>query len=81
MRILIAEDDPVSRRILQSVLRKWGYAVTTTLDGEEAWNVLQQPDAPSLAILDIMMPGIDGLEVCRRVRQLAPARSLHTLFC
>ena len=69
MRVLIAEDDAVSRRILETLLCKWGYEVTTTRDGEAAWNALQEPDAPSLAILDIMMPGIDGLEVCRRVRQ------------
>jgi len=69
LRVLIAEDDAVSRRILETLLRKWGYEVTTTLDGEAAWEVLQGPSAPSLAILDIMMPGIDGLELCRRLRQ------------
>ena len=69
MRVVIAEDDAVSRRILETLLRKWGYAVTTTLDGEAAWNALQEPGAPSLAILDIMMPGIDGLEICRRLRR------------
>jgi DNA-binding response OmpR family regulator len=66
---LIAEDDPVSRRILETLLRRWGYDVTSTVDGQAAWDVLQEPDAPSLAILDIMMPGIDGLELCRRVRR------------
>ncbi len=69
MRIIIAEDDAVSRRILETLLRKWGHEVTTTRDGEAAWNVLREPGAPALAILDIMMPGIDGLELCRRVRQ------------
>lgn len=70
MRIIIAEDDAVSRRILETLLRKWGHEVTITEDGEAAWNVLREPGAPSLAILDIMMPGIDGLELCRRLRQL-----------
>lgn len=69
MRVLIAEDDAVSRRILETLLRKWGYEITSTLDGEAAWEVLQGPNPPSLAILDIMMPGIDGLELCRRLRQ------------
>ena len=69
MRVLIAEDDAVSRRILERLLRKWGHEVTTTMDGEAAWNVLREPGAPSLVILDIMMPGIDGLELCRRLRQ------------
>jgi len=72
VRVIIAEDDAVSRRILETLLSKWGYEVTTTLDGEAAWNALQEPGAPSLAILDIMMPGVDGLELCRRVR-LIPA--------
>jgi CheY-like chemotaxis protein len=70
MNILIAEDDPVSRRILEETLINWGYEVSVTSDGREAWDVLRSPDAPSLAILDIMMPEIDGLEVCRKVRQL-----------
>lgn len=70
MRVIIAEDDAVSRKILETLLRKWGHEVMTTHDGEAAWNVLRQPGAPSLAILDIMMPGIDGLELCRRARLL-----------
>jgi phosphoserine phosphatase RsbU/P len=70
MNILIAEDDPVSRRILEETLINWGYEVSVTADGREAWDVLRGPDAPPLAILDIMMPEIDGLEVCRKVRQL-----------
>jgi len=68
LRVLIAEDDAVSRRILETLLRKWGYEVITTPDGEAAWEILQEPNAPSLAILDVVMPGIDGLELCRRLR-------------
>jgi len=71
VRVIIAEDDAVSRRILETLLRNWGHEVTTTRDGEAAWNALREPGAPLLAILDIMMPGIDGLEICRRVRQAA----------
>jgi DNA-binding response OmpR family regulator len=69
LRILIAEDDVVSRRILERLLLKWGHEVVTTLDGDEAWQALSEADAPHLAILDIMMPGVDGLEICRRVRK------------
>lgn len=68
MRILIAEDDPVSRRLLEALLTKWGYEVIVTTDGMQAWEVLQQEDAPRLAILDWMMPELDGPEVCRKVR-------------
>jgi len=71
MKILIAEDDAVSRRILERTLLKWGYEVTVTLDGLAALAGLQAADAPSLAILDIMMPEMDGLEICRQVRQMS----------
>lgn len=68
MRILIAEDDPVSRRLLEALLTKWGYEVIVTTDGEQAWDVLRSEEAPRIAILDWMMPVLDGPEVCRRVR-------------
>jgi diguanylate cyclase (GGDEF)-like protein len=68
MRILIAEDDPVSRRLLEAKLVKWGYEVVVTRNGEEAWEALRLEDAPRLAILDWMMPGIDGVELCRKIR-------------
>jgi diguanylate cyclase (GGDEF)-like protein len=69
VKILIAEDDPVSRRILEAKLVKWGYEVLVTSNGDEAWRALQSDDAPTLAILDWMMPGMDGVEICRRVRK------------
>jgi diguanylate cyclase (GGDEF)-like protein len=68
MRILIAEDDPVSRRLLEAKLVKWGYDVLVTRDGNEAWEALRAEDAPRIAILDWMMPGIDGVGLCRKVR-------------
>ena len=57
MKILIADDEPVSRRLLQLTLIKWGYEVIAVSDGDEAWSALQQEDAPALAILDWVMPG------------------------
>ena len=69
MRILIAEDDRVSCRLLESTLSGWGHEVVVTRNGTEAWAVLQEHDAPHLAILDWMMPGMDGIEVCHHVRQ------------
>jgi sigma-B regulation protein RsbU (phosphoserine phosphatase) len=68
MRILIAEDDPVGRRLLEVTLRHWGYDVVVTEDGDQAHAALQAPGAPDVAILDWMMPGLDGAEVCRRLR-------------
>lgn len=69
MKILIAEDDVTSRGILESILPKWGYKVVSTSDGNDAWKQLQTKDAPKLVILDWMMPGIEGIEICRRVRE------------
>ncbi|MFA5262533.1 MAG: response regulator transcription factor [Opitutaceae bacterium] len=66
MKILIADDDLTSRAALTAVLHKYGHEVLATCDGAEAWNVLQRSDAPRLAILDWEMPGLDGIEVCRR---------------
>ena len=70
MRILIAEDDAVSRRTLEVYLTRWRYEVVIATDGAEAWRVLEGNDAPKLSILDWMMPGMDGIEICRRVREL-----------
>jgi two-component system, cell cycle response regulator len=67
-RVLIAEDDPIFRRILQSWLQKWNYQVTAVENGIDAWSALQEEDSPPMAILDWMMPGLDGIEVCRRIR-------------
>ncbi len=68
MRILIAEDDVTSRTMLQAVLTKWGYSVTSTADGNEAFAAFERNDAPQLAILDWEMPGMDGADLCRRLR-------------
>ena len=69
MKILIAEDDPTTRQLLKAILAKWGYEVTATGNGDEAWQELQCDEAPRLAILDWRMPGMDGTEICRKVRQ------------
>src|SRR5262245_20681722 len=66
--ILIADDDHVSRRLLQVSLASAGYTVITTSNGAEALRLLNAPDSPRLVVLDWMMPSLDGVEVCRLVR-------------
>lgn len=68
MKILLADDDSATRRLIQSQLCTWGYQVVLAEDGERAWEELCRPDAPRLVVLDWMMPGIDGVQVCRRLR-------------
>jgi diguanylate cyclase (GGDEF)-like protein len=80
MRILIAEDDITSRTVLAGVLKNAGYEVEATLNGEEAWQRLQRPDAPELAILDWMMPEMDGPDVVRRVRALGNEKPPYILM-
>ena len=80
IRILIAEDDPIARCILETTLRKHGYEVVSVADGQAAWRVLQQENAPRLAILDWMMPGMDGVEICRALRNGASEPYVYVLL-
>src|SRR3954464_922488 len=78
MRILIADDSVVSRHLLDATLRRWGYDVVIACDGNEAWRILEAEDAPKIAILDWMMPGMTGPEVCRKVRANVKDKDLYT---
>lgn len=80
MKILVAEDDPVSCRLLEVTLKKWGYDVVVAEDGDKAWEVLQREDAPRLAILDWVMPGLHGPQICRAVRSLGDQRYVYLLL-
>ena len=80
MKILIAEDETVSRRLLQNTLVKWGYEVVVCRDGQEAWEGLQTQDAPQLAILDWMMPKMDGLLVCKEIRKQSAEPYVYILL-
>jgi len=80
MRILIAEDDATSRMILKSILTTWGYEVVETLDGTEAWQALEEEDAPRLVILDRIMPGMNGEEICRKLRETQPLTSTYIIL-
>jgi DNA-binding response OmpR family regulator len=70
VRILVADDDVTSRKMLETVLTTWGYEVITVSDGNEAWERLRAANAPKLAILDWMMPGMDGVRLCCKVREM-----------
>lgn len=80
MRVLIAEDEPVSRRLMESMLHRWGYTVLSAKDGFEALQILQQADAPKLAVIDWMMPGIDGLQLCQKIREVKSDAYTYILF-
>ncbi|SFJ60842.1 diguanylate cyclase [Planctomicrobium piriforme] len=80
MTILIADDDPLSLRRLQHYLTAWGYDVICAGDGLQAWNLLQANDDLRLAILDWQMPGLDGVEICRKLRTEQPARFIYLML-
>jgi diguanylate cyclase (GGDEF)-like protein len=69
MKVLIVEDAADSRLLLERTLKRWGYEVVVTTNGEEAWEILQQENHPKLILLDWMMPGMDGLEITRKIRE------------
>ena len=80
MKILIAEDDFTSRSILVAILKKWDYDPVATEDGIAAWEALQRPDAPELVLLDWDMPGMNGPEVCRRLREIDAAHPSYVIL-
>jgi len=80
MKILIAEDDPISRRILEANLLEWGYEVMVASDGGEAWEIIQQPESPSLIISDWMMPRMDGLALCRKIRNMEKSEYIYFII-
>ncbi len=80
MRILVAEDELVSRRLLEMTLKEWGYEVDLAADGTQAWDCLHGGEAPELAILDWMMPGMDGVTVCRKIREARPSLPIYLIL-
>jgi DNA-binding response OmpR family regulator len=80
MKILIAEDNVTTRRILETILVKWNYDVISACDGNDAWEKLQENDPPKLIILDWMMPGINGVEICRRIRREDPVDPMYIIL-
>jgi CheY-like chemotaxis protein len=80
LSLLLADDDAVYRRVLERALTGWGYRVQAVSDGAAAWEVLRGEGAPRLALLDWMMPGLDGPEVCRRARALPSAQPPYLIL-
>ncbi|NHZ62899.1 GGDEF domain-containing protein [Massilia genomosp. 1] len=80
MKVLVADDDPVSVFYLQDVLAEWGYEVVVATDGLAAEAILRQEDGPLLAVLDWMMPGRDGIDVCHNIRQAGMARYVYMIM-
>jgi sigma-B regulation protein RsbU (phosphoserine phosphatase) len=80
MKVLIADDEKVSRKLLEGTLTKLGYDVNAAENGEQAWEALKAEDPPKLAILDWMMPGMEGIEVCRRVRELKRSTYIYIIL-
>lgn len=80
MRVFVAEDDAVSRKLLVALLQAWGHEVVVACDGEEAWSLLKAERKPVFAILDWMMPGLDGAEICSRVRAVPELRASYLIL-
>jgi len=72
VRVLIADDEATTRHLIQVTLGNWGFEVLAAENGTEALGILQGPNRPEIALLDWVMPGVDGLEVCRRMRAALP---------
>jgi len=80
MRILIAEDEHISRHILSAILKKYGHEPVPAEDGIQAWEIMQADDAPQIAIIDWEMPGLNGLDLCTRVRGQDRKRNLYLIL-
>jgi two-component system, cell cycle response regulator len=79
-RVLIADDDPASRHLLETFLVKWDYDVTVVANGMEALSILESDETPRLAVLDWMMPGMEGVEICQRIRERPDRPYIYVLL-
>jgi diguanylate cyclase (GGDEF)-like protein len=80
VKILVADDELATQRVLEGLLTKQGYEVLITGDGPETLELLERDDAPTIVILDWLMPGIDGVEICRRVREWSSERYIYIIM-
>jgi diguanylate cyclase (GGDEF)-like protein len=74
MQALVVDDSAVYRKLIGDYLRSWGFGVTLAVNGTEAWRILEQPDSPKLALLDWVLPDLDGIELCKRIRKADSSR-------
>ena len=80
-RLLIADDDNIDRKLLETYLRQSGYDIISTTNGREAWDILSSPDnPPQIAIVDWMMPEMDGITLCRKIRELDGPQYIYTIL-
>ncbi|MCK4515647.1 MAG: response regulator [Spirochaetaceae bacterium] len=80
MKVLIADDSQTSRTRLTQLLHRWGYEIQVANDGEEAWQILMRPDHPEMVILDWVMPGIDGVDLCKRIRREPNRKDIYIII-
>ena len=80
MQALVADDDRIAAAVLAKTLTQWEFDVTVVADGAEAWRHLRVAVAPTLAVLDWMMPGLNGAEVCRHVREDMPLANMYLVL-
>ena len=80
LTVLLAEDSSEQREFLEVLLAEWGFRVVSVKDGDEAWRLLQEPDAPALLLLDSVMPGLSGPQICRRLRETRSKRARHVIL-
>ncbi len=80
MRVLVADDDPVFCALMQRLLQGWHFDVVLATDGAEAWEILRGDDPPRLVLLDWMMPGMDGYEVCKMMRNQKGRKNVYVMI-
>lgn len=80
MKILVADDDVVCRTLLTGLLVKWGHEVESASDGEQAWEAMNRPSAPKLVLVDWLMPRMDGLTLCRKIRAMERRNAVYIVL-
>ena len=80
MKILIAEDEYTTRLMVQVCLENWGYSIESVEDGKKAWDIINQKNPPQIAVLDWEMPGISGIELCRKIKSLDRSSPIHVIL-